>query len=104
MAEYKAKRNPNRCPSHPGDVLADLIPDTGKSKVEIAERLGISRQHLYDVLARRKPLSPQVAARIGRLFGGGAGLWLRLQAAHDGWHAERDLADELRKIETLTAT
>ncbi|MGF7157623.1 plasmid maintenance system antidote protein VapI [Bartonella heixiaziensis] len=30
-------RNPNRCPTHPGEVLADIIPETGKTKSEIAQ-------------------------------------------------------------------
>ncbi len=69
---YKAIRDPNRCPSHPGAVLDDIIPATGKTKVEIAKLLGISRQHLYDILGERKPVSPDVAARLGKAFGDGA--------------------------------
>ena len=91
MTSYAAIRSPNRCPSHPGAVLADIIPATGKTKVEIAAMLGLSRQHLYDILGERKPVSPQVAARLGKLFGDGAGIWLRMQAACDAWHAERDV-------------
>jgi addiction module HigA family antidote len=101
MAEYPAKRDPNRCPSHPGALLEDIIPATGRSKTEIASLLGISRQQLYGILGERKPLSPEVAARVGKLFGGGAEIWLAMQAAHDAWRAERDLASELRKIATL---
>ena len=53
MTEYDAKRSPNRCPTHPGALLAEVIPPTGKSKTEIAALLGISRQQLYDILADR---------------------------------------------------
>lgn len=88
---YEAIRNPNRCPSHPGAVLVDIIPATGKTKTEIAKLLGISRQHLHDIIAERKPVSPDVAARLGKAFGDGPGIWLRMQAAYDSWHAERDV-------------
>jgi addiction module HigA family antidote len=85
------KRNPNRCPTHPGALLReDVIPATGKTKAEIAQLLGISRQHLYDILRERKPVSPAVAVRLGKLFGDGAGVWVRMQAAYDTWHAERE--------------
>ena len=53
-------------------------------------RLGISRQHLYQIIDEQKPISPVVAARIGRLIGNGGGVWLRMQAAFDLWGAERD--------------
>jgi addiction module HigA family antidote len=97
----KANRDPNRCPTHPGELLVDVIEATGKSKTEIAGLLGISRQHLYDIMAQRKPVSPSVAVRLGKLFGDGASVWVRMQGAYDTWHAERDLAAEFRKIPRL---
>ena len=89
---YTAKRNAKRCPAHPGALLReDMIPATGRTKVQIAELLGISRQHLYDILNERKPVSPEVAVRLGKLFGDGAGIWTRMQAAYDTWQAERNV-------------
>ena len=101
MPTYKAVRDPNRCPSHPGASLADILEDFTMSKAEVAERLGISRQHLYDLLAERKPLSPNVAARIGKMFGGGVAIWLHMQAAYDAWHAEREV--DVSQIKTIKA-
>jgi len=87
---HVAKRYSGRCPSHPGALLReDVIPATGRTKAEIAHLLGISRQHLYDILRERKPVSPAVAVRLGKLFGDGAGVWVRMQAAYDTWNAER---------------
>ena len=102
MAEYPAVRDPNRCPMHPGELIRDeIIPATGKTKVEIAALLGISRQHLHDILSERKPVSPAVAVRLGKLFGNGADVWVRLQAAYDTWHAKRNV--DVSKIPTIRA-
>ena len=101
MVEYAAKRDPRRCPTHPGELLREVILATGKSKSEIATLLGISRQHLYDILKERKPVSPAVAVRLGKLFGDGAGVWVRMQGAYDTWRAEKEHAHEIRKIPRL---
>ena len=102
MAEHVAKRNPARCPGHPGALLREVvIPATGRTKVEIAALLGISRQHLYDLLREAKPISPSVAVRLGKLFGDGAAPWLRMQAAHDTWHAEKTI--DVKSIPTIRA-
>ena len=83
-------RNPDRCPTHPGALLReDVIPATGVAKAEIARLLGISRQHLHDILAERKPVSPDVAVRLAAMFGGEPIAWVRMQGAYDAWHAER---------------
>jgi addiction module HigA family antidote len=102
MKEHPARRNPHRCPTHPGELLREVvIPATGRSKSEIARLLGISRQHLYDILKERKPVSPSVAVRLGKLFGDGAVVWMRMQAAHDAWHAERNI--DVSVIPTIPA-
>ncbi|PSJ54891.1 HigA family addiction module antitoxin [Kumtagia ephedrae] len=79
-------------PAHPGELLGEvMIPATGRSKAEIARLLGISRQTLYDILNAKQPVTPAVAVRLGKLFGDGAGIWVRMQAAYDTWHAEREV-------------
>ena len=85
-------RNPDRCPTHPGELLReDVIPATGKSKAEIARMLGVSRQHLHDLLAERKPVSREVAVRLAKLFGNAPLVWSRMQWAYDAWHATREV-------------
>jgi antitoxin HigA-1 len=46
-------------------------------------------------------VSPAVAVRLGKLFGDGAGVWVRMQAAYDTWTAERK--EDVSKIPTLRA-
>ncbi len=83
-------RNPNRCPTHPGALLSEIVfPATGLSKTEIAKRLGISRQTLHDLLAAKQPITPQMAVRLGKFLGNNPAVWLDMQVSHDLWHAER---------------
>jgi addiction module HigA family antidote len=99
MTTFVAKRNLDRCPTHPGELLReDVLPAIDMGKSAFAQAIGISRQHLYDILNEKKPVSPEVAARLGAAFGDGAGAWLRMQAAYDAWHAERTVNTKRIKL------
>jgi len=90
MAVYTAKRNPNRCPSHPGELLREtVLPAVDLTKVEIAAALGVSRTHLDNILKEKVGVSPTVAVKLGKLFGNGPDLWVQMQAAYDTWQALR---------------
>jgi addiction module HigA family antidote len=102
MVDYPASRDPARCPTHPGVLLREIIPATGRSKAEVARLMGISRQHLHDIMAERKPVSAAVAVRLGKLFGDGPGPWMRMQAAYDVWRAEQ--AIDVSSIPVLATT
>jgi antitoxin HigA-1 len=68
----KSLRHPDLKPAHPGELLREIvIPATGKTKVEIARMLGISRQSLYDILSEKQGITPAIAMRLGKMFGGG---------------------------------
>jgi addiction module HigA family antidote len=103
MARYP-KRHGETPPSHPGEILReDVLPALGLSISEAAHELGISRQMLHRVLSGRAAVSPEMALRIGKFCGNGPDVWLRLQQAHDLWHAERVLGQELKRIQTHKA-
>ena len=90
MAEYAAKRSPNRCPTHPGELLREtVLPAVDLTKVEIADALAISRTHLDNILKERAGVSPTIAVMLGKLFGNGPDLWVQMQAAYDTWEAVR---------------
>jgi antitoxin HigA-1 len=99
MEEYTVQRPLRRPPIHPGEVVReDVLPALGLSVSEAARRLGVSRQQLHRILACTHPITTEMALRIGRLAGNGPGLWLRMQQAHDLWHAEQRLKQELARI------
>ena len=80
----------------------DVLPSLGLSVSEAARQLRVSRQTLHRILAGTSAVSPEMAVRLGRFCGNGAGLWLRMQEAFDLRHAERRLAKELDKIPAHT--
>ena len=103
-SEYPVTSGPAWAPTHPGAVLReDVLPALDVTVTDAAAKLGVSRQALHNILSEKASVTPEMALRLGKLCGNGAGLWLRMQLARDLWQAERDLAEELAKIPTLHA-
>jgi addiction module HigA family antidote len=91
-------------PIHPGEMLReDVLPAVARPKTEIARLLGISRQTLYDILNEKQPVTPGMALRLARMFGGSAESWVTMQGNYDLKRAEIELADALAAIPFLDA-
>ena len=70
-------------PVHPGALVAECLADLGLSVAEAAKGLGITRQQLHNVIAARSSVTPEMAIRLEKAFGGTANTWLRMQANYD---------------------
>ena len=92
---------PMKNPPHPGlSVRHDCLEPLGLNVTEAAKRLGVSRKQLSDIVNGHAGISPEMAIRLDKAFGGGAETWLRLQAAFDLARA-MERADEI-KVERLS--
>ena len=88
-------------PPHPGlSVRHDCLEPLGLSVTEAARKLGVSRKQLSDIVNGHSGISPKMAIRLDKAFGGGAETWFHLQAAYDLARAMRH-ADRI-KVERLT--
>jgi antitoxin HigA-1 len=75
---------PMKKPPHPGlSIRHDCLEPLGLSVTDAAQKLGVSRKQLSDVLNGHSGISPQMAIRLDKAFGGGADTWFRLQGAYD---------------------
>jgi addiction module HigA family antidote len=87
----KSLRDPKRRPTHPGAILReDVLPELGITQGEFADRLGVSRRTVSEILHERRPVTPDMAIRLGKLLGNGAGIWLRMQQTLDVWTLEQE--------------
>lgn len=89
--------------THPGEILSELIFKPNNLSVEKASHLlGVSRPNLSNVVNGKSAISPKMAIRISKVFGGNASLWIRMQAAYDLREAETEwntLNISLKKFE-----
>ncbi len=90
-----------RNPPHPGlSLRADCLEPLNLSIARTAKHLGVSRKYLSALLNVHAGISPKMAFRLDKAFGGGAETWYRLQVAYDFAQATRN-ADEIR-VERFT--
>jgi antitoxin HigA-1 len=77
-------------PPHPGEYIKeDILPSLDMNATQLADHLGVSKQTVSNILNGKRPLSTDMAVRLGKAFKNGGRFWLALQMQHDLWHAER---------------
>ena len=58
---------PARCPTHPGELLREILADGLKLSVaEAARQLGASRMTLHRLLRGEQAVTPERALRLGK--------------------------------------
>ena len=73
-----------KSPPHPGlSVREDCLKPLGLTVTKGAEILGITRQALNNLVNGKAGISPEMAIRLDKAFGGTAEGWLALQRAFD---------------------
>jgi addiction module HigA family antidote len=70
-------------PVHPGELVKANLEELGLSVVEAAKAIRVTRQQLYNVIGGKSAVTPEMAVRFEKAFGGSADMWLRMQAACD---------------------
>ena len=77
-------------PPHPGALIKEIcIEPLGLSVTEAADGLGVSRKTLSSLLNERSKVSPLMAIRLAKAFGGSPESWLTHQAYYDLWQAQK---------------
>jgi addiction module HigA family antidote len=95
-------RRIERRPVHPGEILREeFLPQYGLPVTGLAEAAGVSRQSINELLRERRAVSPDMALRLGKLFGTSPEFWLDLQRNVDLWDAARGLRREIEQIRPL---
>jgi addiction module HigA family antidote len=70
----------------------------GLNITEAAEALGVTRNTLSELVNEKRGISPEMAVRLEKVFGGSAESWLVQQAQYDLSHIRRDRL-KLKRLE-----
>ena len=79
-----------KTPPHPGRLIRSACLEAlGLSVTEGARALGVARPTLSSVINGKAAVSPEMAIRLEKAFGGTADAWLKMQTAYDLAQARR---------------
>jgi addiction module HigA family antidote len=99
----KSLRDPKRRPTHPGAILReDVLPALEMTQTEFAQRLGVSRLTVSELLHEKRGMSPEMAARVGKLLNTTPESWLRMQQTLDLWQVQQQ-PEKLARIKPIKA-
>ena len=79
--------------SAPGDSIQDILEEREMSFATFIAGLGISGDEARKLIAGDFPISDQLAAKLGQLFGGSAQFWINREK-----HYRDGLARGLKRI------
>jgi addiction module HigA family antidote len=88
-------------PPHPGLVVfQECIEPSGLSITDAASALGVTRPTLSELVNGKRGISPEMAVRLSKVFGGSAESWLVQQAQYDLAHVRADRL-KLKRLELV---
>lgn len=87
-----------RDPIHPGEILAEELEEIGMKPLELAVRLGVPNNRIYQILEGKRSITANTALRLGTFFNVSPEFWLNLQKAYDLDLARQELGDSLKTI------
>jgi antitoxin HigA-1 len=77
-------------PPHPGRIIRqECIEPLGLTVTDAAERLGVTRQALNNLMNGKSGVSPEMSIRLSKAFGSKPDVWLGLQMEYDLAQAEK---------------
>jgi addiction module HigA family antidote len=88
-------------PPHPGlVVLQECIEPVGLTITDAAVALGVTRNTLSELVNGKRGISPEMAVRLSKVFGGDEESWLVQQAQYDLAQVRRDRI-KLKRLELV---
>ena len=87
-------------PIHPGEILADELDFIGINAGELAKKIDVPKNRIYQIVNGERSVTADTALRLGKFFGTGPRIWLNLQKAYELDVASKQIGNALKDIAT----
>jgi addiction module HigA family antidote len=91
-------------PVHPGIYLKELLTELQLSQYRLARDLGVPAMRINHVINGKRPVTAELALRLGRYFRQNPRYWLNLQSRYDMDVVEDALSEQVtREVQPFMA-
>lgn len=98
----KTQKPVNGLPAlHPGEFLRETLAELGLTQAALAEAIGVSPMRVSHLLRGDRPVTAELALRLGRALGQAPQYWLNLQTTYDLKMAQAEMKNDLRAVRKL---
>ena len=89
---------------HPGEILLEefLIP-MQISQNKLANAIGVPPRRINEIVLGKRTITADTALRLAKAFGNSVQFWMGLQDEYEVREARLAIADQLKKVELVTA-
>ena len=92
-------------PIHPGEYLSEMLEELEIPQQRVARDIGVAPTRIGQVINGQRPITAELALRLGRYFRQSPRFWLNLQARYDMDMTEDEIgakvAREVRPFEAV---
>ncbi|MEZ5448331.1 MAG: HigA family addiction module antitoxin [Thiolinea sp.] len=88
---------------HPGAFLAEILEELNLSQAQFAKALQVSPMRISHLIKGNRPVTADMALRLGKALQQSPRYWLNLQADFDIKQAAKDTDKELEAIKPIAA-
>lgn len=68
--------------SPPGHTIADMLEERNWTQIQLADRLGVSRNYVSELVTGKATISEADAIKLARVLGSTVGFWLKREACY----------------------
>jgi addiction module HigA family antidote len=88
---------------HPGVFLAEILEDMEISQAQFSKAVHVSAMRISHLIKGTRPVTAELALRIGKALGQSPRYWLNLQADYDIKQAQQAAGNGLDEIHLIAA-
>jgi addiction module HigA family antidote len=85
-------------PIHPGEILAKELEEIGMKPLELADRIGVPNNRIYQIIEGKRSITADTALRLGAFFNVSPEFWLNLQKTYELDLARQRTGNSLKSI------